>query len=249
MVLSALPPPPPTPITLMTARLRCGRFELQRDPGRPRDRSLSRSSGFAGLDLGPNVDAVDVPVSGLLRHLSPPWRRLESNTKSRCFVPFLGACTFFRFGLLASLTAGGSPPQLELPVEPLAHALLDAAGRSTVPDPEATLIPTPPGAEQHQPHAGGVHGTAHHVLEPADVGRHARAAPAPRRSPPPARHALQRRAAARQHHAGRDPLLEAGLGELLAGERQDLLGARLDDLAQDLARDLPRADARPRWAR
>src|SRR5690606_13430603 len=59
--------------------------------------------------------------------------------------------------------------------------------------------------------------------------------------------ARQRRAAAREHDAARNAVLEVRLGQLAARQRQDLLDARLDDLAQQLARHLarsPTADAR-----
>jgi hypothetical protein len=59
--------------------------------------------------------------------------------------------------------------------------------------------------------------------------------------------AVHLRAAAGQHHAARDQVLEAAAAQLVVQQGQQLLVARLDHLGQGLAREPPRrtiADAR-----
>src|SRR4029453_6382387 len=140
---------------------------------------------------------------------------------------------------------------LEIRVEPVAHALLDPLEDRFGADPEAAAAPALAlrEPETDQAHRGRVHGAPDHVLEPTHAARDA----------DPHRHledllrqladAFERGAAAGQHHAGRHAAVDAGLAELLARQRQDLVHARRDDLAQQLARHPagpPAADARHR---
>src|SRR5262249_28038908 len=129
---------------------------------------------------------------------------------------------------------------LELPVEPLPHALPDAPEDRLVADPEAAagspvaLVR----AVEDQADPGRVGRVAHHVRESAHVRREADAHRRLEDLLGELADAGGGRTAPREHPAGGDALVEPGLHQLLPRQRQDLLDARLDDLAQQLARHL-----------
>src|SRR6185369_9347499 len=135
---------------------------------------------------------------------------------------------------------------LQIPLKPAFH-LVERAGETVSRLGAFSLRLHRLLAVQEQPDAGRVDWIAHDIREAIDELRNAE----------PDRHvehflgeldrALHLGAAAREHDAGRDHLLEAAAPELLAHELIELLVTRLDDLGERLLRQSPRrpvADAR-----
>src|SRR2546426_5433728 len=120
--------------------------------------------------------------------------------------------------------------------EPPAPAA-ERGARRVRPRPRRSL---PPRAVEREPHRGGVHGALHHVREAADVARHTAAHGLVEDRLRQLGHALHDRRAAGDDHAGRRRVLESRAAQLARDERENLLDARLDDLRQDLARELAR---------
>src|SRR5262245_34045295 len=139
--------------------------------------------------------------------------------------------------LYESISSNMSAPPLrsEIPLEPRLHPL-DHGLHAVADQFRRRLADIRPAVEQ-QTHPGGVDRVFHDVAEPGHALRAAETD----------RHvedflgeldgALHLRAAAGQHDAGRDRLLEARAPELVADQREQFLVARLDDLGERLARE------------
>ena len=100
---------------------------------------------------------------------------------------------------------------------------------------------------EQQPHARGKNRVAHHIGEPAHGLRDAEAHRHVEHLLGQLDRAFHLGAAAGEHDARGDHLLEAAAAQLLAHQAEELLVARLDDLGERLPRQAPRralADAR-----
>src|SRR3954447_22780750 len=91
-------------------------------------------------------------------------------------------------------------------------------------------------ALEEKPDGGGVARRARHVGEPPLVARQPQAHRHMEDLLAQLHHAVHGRGAARQHHAAREQLLEPGLAQHLLHQREQFLGARLDDLGEGLPR-------------
>ena len=94
--------------------------------------------------------------------------------------------------------------------------------------------------EEREADAGGIHRAAYHVLETAHIARETGSYRGLEDLLGEVEQALQRGATPREHDPGRDPALHARRDERASRQAQDFVDPRFDDLAQDLARDLPR---------
>ena len=94
--------------------------------------------------------------------------------------------------------------------------------------------------EQQETHAGGVDGIAHDVHEPAHALRQAEAHGRVEDFLGELDGAFHLGAAAGEHDARGDRVLETGAREFVAHQHEDLLVARFDDARERLAREAPR---------
>ena len=93
---------------------------------------------------------------------------------------------------------------------------------------------------EQQPHARGKNRIAHHVAEALHGLRHPEAHRHVEHLLGELDRAFHLGAAAGEHDAGGDHLLEAAAAQLLAHQAEQLLVARLDDLGERLPRQAPR---------
>src|ERR1700722_19745159 len=122
-------------------------------------------------------------------------------------------------------------------LEPGAHAI-ERALRAREPAAFCSGHYVVAGIEQ-KPHARGINGIAHDVGEPLHLLRHPEAHRHVKHFLGKLDRAFHLGAAAGEHDARGDELLEAASAQLLAHEAKELLIARLDDLGERLAREAP----------
>src|SRR5262245_18915417 len=101
-------------------------------------------------------------------------------------------------------------------------------------------LDAPHRAGQSQPHGGGIRGALDDIAESSESGRRAPADGHVEDLLGQLGHAAHHRGAARDDHARGRHIFEPGTREVPRHEREDFLDSRLDDLRQQMARELSR---------
>src|SRR3989338_1020470 len=137
-------------------------------------------------------------------------------------------------------TTKNFPETLKIPLKPGLHLPQHIAKRTGLPA-RLLIALKVLHAIQQQPHAGRHAGGFHHIGQSADIFGNAQAHRHVENFFAQLDHALHRAAAAGDHDAGRQQILESAAAQFLLHQRIQFLDARLDHLGQRLPRQHARA--------